>query len=558
MPTTATTTPAPLLRMAHIRKAFGGVPALSDAHLEVAPGEIHALIGENGAGKSTLIKILTGALRKDSGTVAFDGQPVAFASPRHAQDGGIGAIYQEVNLLPLRSVAENIFLGREPKRFGLIDWRQMNRQAADALAKLGIALDVSQPLGTLNIALQQMVAVARAVSRQSRLLVMDEPTSSLDEGEVQTLFGVLRGLRDKGVSVIYISHKLDELFALGDRITVMRDGQTIGTHPVKDMTKLRLVGLMLGRDPQTLAAQGQTAFGRSDRRAGDTLLVARHLRRGRALQDAGVTVRAGEIVGLAGLLGSGRTEVARALYGADTLDGGTVSFRGKDGAFTGPAQAIAAGIGYCSEDRKSEGIIPHLSVRENLTLALLPALAVRGIVSRARQSAVVDDYIKRLGIKASSPDQPLRELSGGNQQKVLLARSLCLQPKLLILDEPTRGIDVGAKAEIQRLINTLAGDGMGVLMISSELDEITEGSDRVVVMRDGRSVADLPRADATQPALLTAMAQGAAPAPMPNDSKEAPAPMPADSTEANTHATFDTAEAPAPDTADSTEAADGP
>lgn len=513
MPMTPTTSPAPLLRMEHISKAFGGVPALSDAHLEVAPGEIHALIGENGAGKSTLIKILTGALRKDSGAMMFDGHEIAFGSPRQAQDGGIGAIYQEVNLIPLRSVAENIFLGREPRRLGLIQWRQMNRNAEAALAQLGIRIDVTQPLATLNIALQQMVAVARAVSGQSKLLVMDEPTSSLDEGEVATLFGVLRALRSQSVSVIYISHKLDELFALGDRITVMRDGRTIATHSLQDITKLQLVGLMLGKDPALLAAQGQTAFGHGARHTGETLLTAQALRRGRQLKDANVSVQAGQIVGLAGLLGSGRTEVARALYGADTLQSGVVTFNGKDGAFAAPAQAIAAGVGFCSEDRKAEGIIPNLSVRENLTLALLPALAVRGVVSRARQQELVDTYIKRLGIKASSPEQPIRELSGGNQQKVLLARSLCLQPKLLILDEPTRGIDVGAKGEIQSLINSLAAEGMGVLMISSELEEITEGSDRVVVMRDGRSVADLPRGEASQPVLLAAMAHGGTPTP---------------------------------------------
>ncbi len=512
MPTPPGHAPAPLLHMQHITKAFGGVPALSDATLQVAPGEIHALIGENGAGKSTLIKILTGAYRKDAGTITFDGKPIAFDSPRQAQDGGIGAIYQEVNLIPLRSVAENIFLGREPRRFGLIDWKQMNRDANSALAQLGITVDVTQPLGTLNIALQQMVAVARAVSLQSRLLVMDEPTSSLDDSEVQTLFRVLRGLRDKGVSVIYISHKLDELFALCDNITVMRDGKTVTACPIASLTRLQLVGLMLGKDPAMLAAQGQTAFDTQGRHIGEPLLHAAHLRRGRALDDASLTVHQGEIVGLAGLLGSGRTEVARALYGADPLDSGTVTFDGKDGAFTAPAQAIAAGIGCCSEDRKAEGIIPHLSVRENLTLALLPALARHGVVSRARQAEIVTQYMTRLGIKASSPDQPISQLSGGNQQKVLLARALCLSPKLLILDEPTRGIDVGAKAEIQALINTLAREGLGVLLISSELEEITEGSDRVVVMRDGRSVADLARADVSQPVLLAAMAQGSAPA----------------------------------------------
>ncbi len=506
---TPTSTPAPLLTMENINKAFAGIPALSEARLDIQPGEIHALIGENGAGKSTLIKILTGAYRRDGGTITFQGKAINFQTPRQAQDGGISTIYQEVNLVPYRSIAENIFLGREPRRFGLIDWKRLNREAGEALARLGITtLDVSQPLLTLNIALQQMTAIARAVSLQSKLVVMDEPTSSLDDGEVATLFTVLRGLKAEGVSVIYVSHKLDELFALCDRITVMRDGKTVDTRPIADTNKLELVSRMLGKEPGEVQRAGQTGFRRTDRVQGAALLEAEHLRHGRALQDASLTVRSGEIVGLAGLLGSGRTEVARAIFGADSLDGGTVMLGDTPARFHAPADAIRAGLGFCSEDRKGEGIIPNLSVRENMTLAALPMLSRGGVVSRAKQQEIVEKYIKQLGIKTSGPEQPIKELSGGNQQKVLLARWLCLNPKLLILDEPTRGIDVGAKAEIQSLIGTLADEGLGVLMISSEVEEVLEGSDRVVVMRDGRSVADMPHAEATQDALFEAMAQG--------------------------------------------------
>jgi len=502
----ANASPDPLLRMAGIAKAYGGVPALADARLTVGRGEIHALIGQNGAGKSTLIKILTGAERRDSGTVVFDGQAINFATPQAAQAGGISTIYQEINLVPFRSVAENVFLGREPRRLGLIDWKRMNAEAQATLERIGVRADVTRPLGDLNVANQQMVAIARAVSQGSGLVVMDEPTSSLSEDEVETLFAVMRQLKAEGTSVVFVSHKLEELFTVCDRVTVLRDGRTVDEQAMSGITRLELVARMLGRDTGELARGGQTGFDRHAHRTGETLLRATGLRRRHALRGADVEVHAGEIVGLGGLLGSGRTEVARVLFGADRREDGTVQVEGKGADFSAPADAIRAGLGFCSEDRKTEGIIPSLSVRENLTLAALPTLSNAGVVSRRRQQEVVDRFIKRLGIKASSPDQPIRELSGGNQQKVLLARWLCLQPKLLLLDEPTRGIDVGAKAEIQSLIGELAAGGMGVLMISSELEELSEGCDRVVMMRDGRSVASLPRGEATPDALVAAMA----------------------------------------------------
>ena len=373
-----------------------------------------------------------------------------------------------------------------------------------------MSVNVRRPLSECSAAVQQMTAIARALSQQARLLVMDEPTSSLDAGEIRTLFGVLRQLKGDGVSLLFVSHKLDEVYDLCDRVSVLRDGITVmDGQPLSDVSRLNLVAAMLGKDPQALEREGQTGFSPQPRMPGDPLLHAEHLTDGAGLQDVSVSVRAGEIVGLAGLLGSGRTETARACFGAGPSGGtGTITFAGRPVRFRSPADAIKTGLGFCSEDRKQDGIIPHLSVRENLTLAALPTLSCLGVVNSKRQTAIVDDFIRRLGIKTAGPEQPIRELSGGNQQKVLLARWLCLSPKLLLLDEPTRGIDVGAKAEIQKVIDGLARVGMGVLLISSETEELSEGADRVVVLRDGKSVAAFERGQATQAALLSAMAAG--------------------------------------------------
>jgi ribose transport system ATP-binding protein len=440
--------------------------------------------------------------------VLFDGNQVDFHSPQQAQANGVSTIYQEVNLIPLRSVSENIFMGREPRRWGFIDWPRMNAEARATLKRFGIDIDVTQPLASLNVAIQQMVAIARAVSFRSKLVVMDEPTSSLDEREVETLFSVIRQLKADGVSVIFVSHRLDELYAVCDRVTIMRDGKTVEDRSISDITKLELVSLMLGKELGEVRRSGTTGFTEAAHHAEGQLLAAHNLKRGSVLKGADVTVRAGEIVGLAGLLGSGRTEVARALFGADPIDAGEIDIDGTPVRFKSPADAIQARMGFCTEDRKTEGIIPYMSVRENLTLALLPVLSSHGMIDRDKQQAIVDQFIKRLSIKTSGPDQKIRELSGGNQQKVLLARWLCLNPRLLILDEPTRGIDVGAKGEIQALINELADAGLGVLMISSELEELTEGCDRVVVLRDGRTVAELPHDGISQDAIMTAMAHG--------------------------------------------------
>ncbi len=498
----------PLLVMRDIDKRFQGAHALIKAGLEVEAGEIMALVGQNGAGKSTLIKVLTGAYGRDAGTIAFAGRPIAFASPQEAQRGGVSTIFQEINLVPFRSVTENIFLGREHKRYGLLDWRRMNAEAAEVLRRFAVEIDVRRPLMGYSTAVQQMVAIARAVSFKAQLVIMDEPTSSLDEREVAVLFDVMRQLKRQGVAIIFVSHRLDELFAVCDRVTVMRDGRTIMTRAMTDIDKIHLVSAMLGRDVETVRGHA-TGFRAASRAPGDEVLAVEGLQIGRRVRDARLEVRAGQIVGLAGLLGSGRTETARAVFGADPPDAGSIRLMGESIVPREPAQAIARGVGYCSEDRKADGIIPDMSVRENITLAILPRLVAMGVVDEARQRDVVETFMKRLAIKASSAEQKIRELSGGNQQKALLARWLCADPKLLILDEPTRGIDVGAKAEIQSLIRELADQGLGVLMISSELEEIVEGADRVFVLSDGRTVADLAHDEATAPAVMAAMAHEA-------------------------------------------------
>jgi ribose transport system ATP-binding protein len=514
----STTTEA-LLRMEGITKSFSGVTALAGVNLTLERGEVHALVGENGAGKSTLIKIMTGAYRRDGGEMWLEGQAVEFRSPEEAQSAGVVAVYQEVNLLAFRTVAENIYLGREPRRLGLVDWKRMNTDAGALLQRLGLMIDPRATLGSLNIALRQMVAIARGVSFGAKVVVLDEPTSSLTEHEVSILYDVIRRLKAEGTAVVYISHRFDELYTVCDRVTILRDGKFVATHALANLEKIDLVCLMLGKQREELR-QGTTAFDHTAAaREIEPLLRAENLTRGRKLNHVTVEAGRGEIVGVAGLLGSGRTETARAIFGADKIEEGEVYLEGKPLDLHGPGDAIDAGLAFLSEDRKAEGIIPELSVRENLTLAALPSLATLGIVSRARQQEIVDRFMKRLGIKASSAEQKIRELSGGNQQKVLLARWLCKNPKFLILDEPTRGIDIGAKGEIQALINELAASGLGVLMISSELEELVEGSSRVIVMRDGQSVAELRGKDISADSIIRAMAEGSATDAAPTETK---------------------------------------
>jgi len=498
---------APLLSMRGIDKAFAGVVALDGAALALTPGEVHALIGQNGAGKSTLIKILTGVYTRDAGEIRFDGAPSAIASPREAQDGGISTIYQELNLVPLRSVTENITLGYEPRtRFGTIHWKRAHERAREILATFGIDVDVRSPLGEHPTAVQQLVAIARAVSLNAKLVIMDEPTSSLDDQEASVLFGVVRRLRERGVSVLYVSHFLDELFRIADRVSVMRDGRRVACRRIDETSKTELIADMLGRDVAEIEADGMTELGGGAREAGETLLEARGIATDRRLRAVDLGVRRGEIVGLGGLLGSGRTETARALFGIDALTCGEVLWRGIPDAPATPAAAIAAGIGFLTEDRKAEGIVPHMSVRENLSLALLPRLQRFGRVDRSRERELVEALIGSLGIRTANMDQPIRELSGGNQQKVLLARWLVTEPDLLILDEPTRGVDVGAKFEIQAIIRDFVKQGCAVVLISSEFEELVEGADRIVVLQDGRSVGELENPGITEDALVAAIA----------------------------------------------------
>ncbi len=494
--------------MEGITKRFGAATALDRVDFAIAAGEVHALVGENGAGKSTLVKIMTGAYHRDEGAMFLGGNEVDFETPAEAQAAGVCAVHQEIHLLKLRTVAENVFLGREPRRWGLVDWPRMNAETRSLLASLGLDIDPEATLGTLNTARQQMVAIARGVSLGAKILVLDEPTSSLSEREVSILHDLIRRLKKQGTSIVYISHRFDELYAVCDRVTVLRDGALVATRALAELERIDLVCLMLGKSREALR-QGVTGFAghRTPAVVGAPLLRAQELAHGTRLRGVSVDVHSGEIVGMAGLLGSGRTETARAIFGATPSDGGTLHLGGAPFTPRAPLDAIAAGIGFVSEDRGAEGIIPDLSVRENLTLAALPLLAKYGIVSKSRQAEIVNRFMQRMGIKATSADQRMRELSGGNQQKVLLARWLCTEPRLLILDEPTRGIDIGAKGEIQHLLNELADAGLGVLMISSELEELVEGSSRVVVLRDGRNVAELRGEAISEQAIIHAMAE---------------------------------------------------
>ncbi|MFE1441401.1 sugar ABC transporter ATP-binding protein [Streptomyces sp. NPDC058739] len=498
-----------------VGKRFPGVIALDDVSFTLRAGETHALVGENGAGKSTLIKVLTGVHRPDSGELLLSGRPVRFTRPAEAQAAGISTIYQEVNLVPLMSVARNIFLGREPKnRFGLIDFPRMHAEAAELLGGFGVGVDPRLPLHTLGIGTQQMVALARAVSIEAQVVVMDEPTSSLEPREVETLFRVIGDLRRRGIAVVYVSHRMDELYRICDRATVLRDGRHIHTGDLAELDRVRLVSMMLGREISEVRRHGVTSFGDEGHDiARDPVLSATGLTRRHQLDGVSLELRPGEVLGLGGLLGSGRSETAKALAGALPLDSGEVRVAGTAGAgrFTS-ASAIRAGISLLPEDRKAEGIVPGLSVRENIVLAALPRLSRAGIVSRAQQDRVVDIFMKRLRIKASSPEQKVGELSGGNQQKVLLARWLCLEPKVLLLDEPTRGIDVGAKAEVQALVDELAQEGLAVLLISSDIEELVEGADRIVVLRNGATVGELVGEQVSEDALLAALADHAPPA----------------------------------------------
>ena len=491
-----------LLEMRGVDKAFPGVRALAGVDFVARRGEVHALMGENGAGKSTLIKVLTGVYRRDAGRVVLEGRGIEPLSPMQAEALGISTVYQEVNLIPFLSVAENICLGRQPTTAGVIRWGAIRRRARQAMARLGLDIDVTREVAGYSIAIQQMVAIARALDVKAKLLILDEPTSSLDENEVQELFGVIRRLRDQGLGIIFITHFLDQTYEIADRITVLRNGRFVGEYRTADLPRLALIGKMIGKEPDEVARLGRSERPAPAGEEQEPLVRLRGVGRRGAIAPLDLSIRPGEVVGLAGLLGSGRTETARMLFGIEPLDRGQYEFDGKPAHIRTPRRAIALGIALTPEDRRDAGIVPSLSVRENIVLALQASRGAWRTLSRREQNDLAERFIQALNIKTPDAGQPLRNLSGGNQQKVLLARWLATEPRLLILDEPTRGIDVGAKAEIEALIAVLRGQGMAILFISSELEEVVRDSQRVVVLRDRRKVGELAGEQITEAAVM--------------------------------------------------------
>ncbi|QQR39746.1 sugar ABC transporter ATP-binding protein [Devosia rhizoryzae] len=470
-----------------IVKIFGNHVALDNVNFGLLPGEVHALLGENGAGKSTLIKILTGAYQPTGGQVLADGVAVTLDNPQHAQKYGIGTVYQEVNLLPNRSVAENLFLGHQPTRFGFVDRRKMERDSREVLKRYGLDLDPASELGAHSVAVQQIVAIARAVELSGKVLILDEPTASLDRNEVERLFEIIRDLKARGLAVVFITHFLDQVFAIADRVTILRNGKLIETRTLDGTTRTDVVRLMLGKD---VAFSGATGV-EDARPLGEVLLDFKGYGKKRSVHPFNLTIHKGEVVGVAGLLGSGRTEMARIMFGADSADEGTVTVSGKPANISRPTDAIARGFGFLPEDRKVEGIFGDLSVRENIVIALQGKLGWFSALSRDEQLEIAGRFGESMDIRAASLDMPIKLLSGGNQQKAILSRWLATDPAFLILDEPTRGIDVGAHAEIVRTINRLRDEGLALVVISSELDEVVAYSTRIVVMRDRELVAEL-------------------------------------------------------------------
>ena len=485
-----------------MHKHFGGVHALRGADLTLRAGEVHALVGENGAGKSTLINILAGAIRRDSGEIALAGEDADFRSPAESQRKGIAVIHQELSMLPTLSVAENLFMGRMPARRGLVDWHSMRDRAALLLGEVGLDVDPRTRVSELGVSHRQLVEIAKALSLGARLLIMDEPTASITEHETQRLLELVRRLRANGVAILYVSHRFAEVFSIADRITVMRDGSTIRTLDRSATSPGEVVALMVGRD---LAASSRHRGGTH----GDVVLELRELSRGGMIDKVSFTVRRGEIVGMAGLVGAGRSETARIIFGAEKRDTGEILLDGRPVTFDSPANAIAAGIAMCAEDRKQLALFMDESVRWNISIARLAALNSAGFVRRDAESEMAGGFVERLRVRAPALTTLVRQLSGGNQQKTVLARWLATQPKLLILDEPTHGVDVGAKAEIYALIRGLADQGIAVLLISSELPEVLDLSDRIVVMREG-SVAALLDADQADERTIMMHATGTA------------------------------------------------
>jgi len=489
--------PQPVLQVQHVSKSFGGVHALRDVHFEIMPGEVHAILGENGAGKSTLIKIMTGVHQPDAGELFLEGQPMRFANTRAAQEHGIAAIYQEPSLFPDLDIAENILVGRQPISRGAIDWKRMYQEASALLQRLGLALDPRTKARELSVAQQQVVEIARALSINAKVLIMDEPTSSLTQHEVADLFAIVRQLRAAGTAIIFISHRLDELFALADRVTILRDGSYVGTRVMTDVTTDGLIRMMVGRSLDELFPKQAVPIG-------SVVLEVAGLGVEGSFADVSFELHRGEILGMAGLIGAGRTDVARALFGIEPATAGTITLDGKVVAIKRPDTAMALGIGYVPEDRKEHGLVLAMSIADNITLPIVASFAKLGWLDTQRELAAATASATQLEVKMSHVEQQAGELSGGNQQKVVLAKWLGAHPRVLILDEPTRGIDVGTKAAVHALMSSLAAQGMAILMISSELPEILGMSDRILVMREGRLTGHFSRAEATQEKLMAA------------------------------------------------------
>ena len=486
------------LAMKGIEKSFSGIKVLDKVDFYVKPGEVHSLMGENGAGKSTLIKILTGVHKHDGGDIVFDGSSVKFRNTLDAQKAGISTIYQELNMIPYLSVGENIFLGRYPRSKSGIDWTELYKKAQELLDEMGIRADAKRNLCSYGTAIQQMVMIARAIGLNCKLMVMDEPTSSLDNNEVTHLFELIKSLKNRGISIIFISHRLDEVYAISDRITILRDGVNVGTFLINELSQYELISKMIGRNLEK-SIDKKRAY---DKEKSEYIVELKDISRSPSLKNVNINIKQGEIVGLAGLLGSGRTETARVLFGYDQPENGEIHFAAEHVHFRSPRAAIAKGLAFCTENRREEGIVPHMSIKDNMTLSCLPQISKFGFIQNKKRTKVVEEYIKNLGIKTQGSMQEIRNLSGGNQQKVILARWLSTNPKVIILDEPTRGIDVGAKREVESLIRGLADKGISVLYISSEITELVNNCDRVFILRDGDVVGEVTGEDINEKNLM--------------------------------------------------------
>ncbi len=491
---------SPLLEMRGITKRFPGVTALDGVDFELEEGEVHVLLGENGAGKSTLVKMLSGAYRPDEGEILLDGEPVQISSAADAQSLGVSTIYQEFNLVPELTVAENIFLGRQPRRFGLVEHRRMRDEARGLLERIKVRVEAGAIVSSLGVARRQMVEIAKALSLNARILIMDEPTAALSGEEVERLFEIVRGLKEDGVGIIFISHHLDEVTEIGDRVTVLRDGKLVDRVPAAT-DHAEFVRMMVGRSIED-------QYPRSRPELGEVLLEAKNLAREGVLDDVSLSVRAGEVVGIAGIVGAGRTELARAIFGVDPVDSGEVWVEGRRVERAAPREAKRRGIGFITEDRQGQGIVPPLSVAENLGLASLEENTRLGLVDRRGQRRRAVKMIEDLGVRTPGPEQEIRYLSGGNQQKVVIGKWLLADSRVLIMDEPTRGVDVGAKVEIYELMNELTENGAGILMISSDLPEVLGMADRVLVMGGGRITGELSAEEATQERVMALATRG--------------------------------------------------